>query len=346
MENKMPTDGERIAKVLARAGVASRRDSEKLIEEGRIKVNGRVLTTPAVKVTAKDKILFDNAPIAAKEPPRLWRYHKTDGLVTSHKDEKGRSTVFDTLPKSLGRVISIGRLDMTSEGLLLLTNDGELARALEHPSTGFSRRYRARAYGRVTQEQLDTLMEGIFIDGIKTGPIEATLESTKGDNHWIGVTIREGKNREIRRAMETLDLRVNRLIRISFGPFMLGALEKGGIEEVKHKELSTKLGHLIDIPDEVVKPVKAPKRGSHASAKRFQKDTDSKPSKPAPKGRGKFAKSPPKEGKFKPRTHAKKDGDSGGRPARGKPTGKSAGRPAGKSGGAKPRGGKPGGPKR
>ena len=296
MNKQTTSDGERIAKVLARAGVASRRDAEKLIEAGRIKVNGKVLETPAFKVTPKDTILFDNQPIAAKAPPKLWRYHKPSGLVTSHKDEKGRETVFDSLPKSLGRVISVGRLDMTSEGLLLLTNDGELARALEHPSTGFSRRYRARAYGKVTQEKLDTLMKGIKIDGVKTGPIEATLESTKGDNNWIAVTIREGKNREVRRAMETLDLRVNRLIRVSFGPFMLSTLGKGLVEEVKNKELRTKLGHLVDIPEEAPKK-QAPKRGSHASAKRFSKPSTG--SKPAPKGRGRFARSSSAKGKRK-----------------------------------------------
>ncbi len=307
-------DGDRIAKVLARAGVASRRDAEKLIEAGRIKVNGKILTTPAFKVTPKDTILFDDKPIAAKEPPRLWRYHKPDGLVTTHKDEKNRPTVFDSLPKSLGRVISIGRLDITSEGLLLLTNDGELARKLEHPSTGFSRRYRVRAYGRTDQTKLDTLKTGIMIEGIPTGPIEATLESTKGDNHWIAVTIREGKNREVRRAMQEIDLHVNRLIRVSFGPFMLSDLAKGETAEVKNKELRTKLGHLVDIPEDKAKPARAPKRGSHGSAKKYQNKAES-PKKPAPKGRGKFAKVKPKSKKYAPRNHkgAKTGGKSGGK---------------------------------
>ena len=306
--------GERIAKVLARAGVASRRDAEKLIEAGRIKVNGKVLDTPATKVTSKDKILFDDKPIADKEPPRMWRYHKPDGLVTSHRDEKGRPTVFASLPKSLGRVISVGRLDITSEGLLLLTNDGELARALEHPSTGFSRRYRVRAYGRITQAQLDTLMDGIMIEGKKTGPIEATLESTKGDNHWIAVTIREGKNREVRRALQEVGLHVNRLIRVSFGPFMLSDLPKGETAEIKNKELSTKLGHLVDIPEGTEKPTRAPKRGSHASAKRFTKKPDG-PKKAAPQGRGKFAKVKPKSKKYAPRNHSgsKTSGRTGGK---------------------------------
>lgn len=279
---------DRIAKYLARAGIASRRDSEKLVTEGRIKVNGKTINSPATKVGPKDKVEFDGKPVAAKEPPRLWRYYKPDGLVTSHKDEKGRQTVFDALPKELGRVISVGRLDITSEGLLLLTNDGELARHLEHPSTGLSRRYRTRAYGKVTQEQLDTLKAGIKIDGILTSPIEAILDTSSGDNCWITVTLREGKNREVRRAMEHLGLKVNRLIRVSYGPFMLGDLPKGKVEEVKYRVLQTQLGHLMEFPELPEKKQKAPKRGSFRSAKRFQKNTEEK-SKPSPQGRGKFA---------------------------------------------------------
>ena len=189
---KKPTnfEGERIAKYLARAGIASRRESERLIEDGRVKVNGRVLSTPAFKVTPRDTVLFDNKPIADKEPPRLWKYHKPSGLVTSHKDEKGRTTVFDSLPQSMGRVISVGRLDLTSEGLLLLTNDGGLARALELPSTGWARKYRARAFGTVTQDKLDSLKDGIMIDGISTGPIEAELERQQRGNAWINVTLK------------------------------------------------------------------------------------------------------------------------------------------------------------
>ena len=183
--NKLNEKSERIAKFLARSGVASRRESEKLIFDGRIKLNGEILISPAIKVTPKDVILFDNQPVATKQPLRLWRYHKPDGLITTHKDERNRSTVFDELPEELGRVISIGRLDLTSEGLLLLTNDGELARALELPSTGWQRKYRVRAYGKVTQHDLDKLQKGITIDGIKTGEIVATLERQKGDNAWI-----------------------------------------------------------------------------------------------------------------------------------------------------------------
>jgi len=322
--NQAPaSDGsERIAKYLARAGVASRRESEKLIEAGRIKVNGKTLTTPAFKVTDKDKILFDDKPVGGKPPARLWRYHKPTGLVTSHKDEKGRETVFDNLPEALGRVISVGRLDLNSEGLLLLTNDGELARKLEHPKTGFSRRYRARAYGRVTQDRLDTLQDGIKIDGIMTGPIEAVLDSQKGDNVWVSVTIREGKNREVRRAMEHLDLRVNRLIRVSYGPFMLDTLEAGETQEVKLKELQTKLGHLMEFPDaapetrtggrkqNTAKPNRKPTgRGKAAAPAKTG-------AKAAPKGRGRFAKSPPKSGKYAPRTHKGKNMAKSKRPKR------------------------------
>jgi len=270
--------------------VASRRESEKLIEAGRIKVNGKTLTTPAFKVTSKDIVLFDNNPIAGKAPTRLWRYHKTDGLVTSHKDEKGRETVFEALPDELGRVISVGRLDITSEGLLLLTNDGELARQLELPSTAWQRKYRVRAYGKVTQHDLDSLKKGIKIDGIQTSPIEAQLERQKGDNAWIAVTIREGKNREVRRALDTLGLHVNRLIRVSYGPFQLGNLGKGEVEEVKSRILREQVGHLIDIHETKARPTgqrtSKPKRGTHASAKRFAKEEDQKAT---PKGRGKFA---------------------------------------------------------
>ncbi|WP_084168883.1 pseudouridine synthase [Hellea balneolensis] len=328
-------NGERIAKFLARSGVASRRESEKLIEAGRIKVNGKTLTTPAFKVTEKDVVLFDNNPIADKEPPRLWRYHKPDGLVTSHKDEKGRETVFDSLPEEMGRVISIGRLDITSEGLLLLTNDGELARQLELPSTAWQRKYRVRAYGHVTQADLDGLKAGIKIDGILTGPIEAELERQKGDNVWIAVILREGKNREVRRALDTLGLHVNRLIRVSYGPFQLGNLDKGEVEEVKARVLRQQVGHLIDVPEPLARPqgqrVSKPKRGTHASAKRFAKDGKKDDGKPAPTGRGKFAHKPAKKNKSGGSGYG--GGSSGGRKmnfkgsAKGKPT---ANKPAGR----------------
>ena len=335
MQNKAgeKIEGERIAKFLARSGVASRRESEKLIEAGRIKVNGKTLSTPAFKVTDKDTVLFDNNPIAGKAPTRLWRYHKPDGLVTSHKDEKGRETVFDALPKELGRVISVGRLDITSEGLLLLTNDGELARQLELPSTAWQRKYRVRAYGHVTQQDLDGLKNGIKIEGIKTGPIEAELERQKGDNAWITVTLREGKNREVRRAMETLNLHVNRLIRVSYGPFQLGNLGKGEVEEVKARILREQVDHLVDIPEAKARPqgqrMGKPKRGTHASAKRFAKDGVKDDAKPAPTGRRKFAHKPAKKNKSGGSGYG--GGSSGGRKInfkgdKGKPSGRPSGR--------------------
>lgn len=293
---KPQEDRERIAKRLARAGVASRREAERMIEAGLVSVNGKVLTTPAFTVSAKDTIEVKGKPIAAKEPPRLWRYHKPPGLVTSHKDERGRRTVFDALPPELPRVISVGRLDLTSEGLLLLTNDGELARQLELPSTGWSRRYRARAYGKTTQEKLDTLKAGIEIDGVKTGPIEATLESERGDNVWVEVMIREGKNREVRRALETLDLKVNRLIRTSYGPFQLLSMPRGAVEEVKRKQLRDQVGHLIDIPREQDRHKrKPPKRGTHAS-KKSRSDVNAQNAKrpPPKKAQGGRRKGPPK----------------------------------------------------
>ena len=267
-DRQVTNPAERIAKRIARAGLASRREAERLIEAGKVRVNGKVLTTPAFTVSDKDTVEVNGQPLAAKEAPRLWRYHKPPGLVTSHRDERGRRTVFDALPDTLPRVISVGRLDITSEGLLLLTNDGELARQLELPSTGWSRRYRARAYGKTTQDALDRLKDGIEIDGRRTGPIEATLESARGDNVWVEVMIREGKNREVRRALETLDLQVNRLIRTSYGPFQLLTLQRGAVEEVRRKQLRDQVGHLIEIPREQDRHKrKPPKRGTHASKK-------------------------------------------------------------------------------
>ncbi|MGE0596058.1 MAG: pseudouridine synthase [Hyphomonadaceae bacterium] len=235
-------EGERIAKFLARAGVCSRRDAEKLIAEGRVKVNGKVLETPAVKVTAKDRITLNNRPVGAPEATRLWRYHKPSGLVTTHRDPAGRPTVFERLPPDLPRVISVGRLDLTSEGLLLLTNDGALARRLELPANGWTRRYRARAFGRVTQEELDALKKGVTIDGVRYGPIDARLESGRGANVWLAISIQEGKNREVRRVLESIGLRVNRLIRIAYGPFQLGMLAPGAVEEIPRKVLREQLG--------------------------------------------------------------------------------------------------------
>ena len=236
MSQAPPPDEERIAKVLARAGVCSRRDAERLIAEGRVQLNGERLATPAIKVGPKDKIAVDGRLVAMAEPTRLWRFHKPPGLVTTHRDPAGRPTVFQHLPEGMPRVISVGRLDLTSEGLLLLTNDGGLARRLELPSNGWVRTYRARAYGRIEQSELDKLKDGIVVDGVRYGPIEATLERG-GANSWIALSLREGKNREVRRVLEALGLKVNRLIRISYGPFQLGPLAPGAAEEVPRRAL-------------------------------------------------------------------------------------------------------------
>lgn len=234
--------GERIAKVIARSGLCSRRDAEALIEERRVSVNGSIIDSAALDVLPKDEVFVDGRVLPLREPPRLWRYYKPKGRVTTHKDPEGRPTVFESLPEDLPRMISVGRLDYNTEGLLLLTNDGDLARHLELPSTGWSRRYRVRAYGKVDQGKLNELAGGLTVNKVNYGPIEATIEREQGDNVWITLSIREGKNREVRRIMEHLGLTVNRLIRISFGPFILGDLETGQIEEVKTSVLKDQLG--------------------------------------------------------------------------------------------------------
>jgi 23S rRNA pseudouridine2605 synthase len=237
--------GERIAKVLARAGIASRRGAEQLIADGRISVNGKTLNSPALNVTARDKILFDGNPVGEPEKTRLWRYHKPTGLVTSHKDPEGRDTVFQKLPKELGRVISVGRLDLNSEGLLLLTNNGELSRALELPSTGWARRYRVRAFGRITEVELNKLRKGITAEGVKYGPMEVEIEREQGGNKWMNVSLREGKNREIRNVFAAVGMTVNRLIRISYGPFQLGNLQPGEVKPVPERVLQDQCGHFL-----------------------------------------------------------------------------------------------------
>ena len=237
--------GERIAKVLSRAGLASRRDAEEWVVQGRVTVNGRVINSPALDVTENDVITIDGKPLPPRERTRLFMFHKPRGLMTTHADPEGRPTVFDNLPEGLPRLISIGRLDFNTEGLLLLTNDGGLARALELPDTGWLRRYRVRAHGEVTQGQLDELKKGVEVDGVKYGPIDATLERDQGANVWLVFAIREGKNREVRNVMAHLGLEVNRLIRISYGPFQLGELEEGQVEEVKTRVLRDQLGEKV-----------------------------------------------------------------------------------------------------
>ena len=232
----------RIAKAIAHAGLCSRRDAEAWIAAGRVAVNGKVLTTPACVVTPGDKIMVDGKPLPEAQGARLWRYHKRRGLVTSHKDPQGRKTVFEALPPELPRVVSVGRLDLNTEGLLLLTTDGALARHLELPSTGWLRRYRVRAHGRVTQDALDHLRQGITIDGVQYGSVEARIDREQGSNIWLTIALREGKNREVKRIAEHLGLTVNRLIRVSFGPFALGDLPEGAVEEVKRRVIAEQLG--------------------------------------------------------------------------------------------------------
>jgi 23S rRNA pseudouridine2605 synthase len=242
--------GDRIAKVLSRAGVASRRDAEKMIAEGRVSVNGKVIDSPALNVTAADRIAVDGKPVGEAEPPRLWLYHKPEGVVTTAKDEKGRPTVFDKLPPDMPRVHTVGRLDLNSEGLLLLTNDGAIKRRLELPSSGWLRRYRVRVKGAPDDATLKPLRDGITVDGENFQPMQVTLDRQQGSNAWLTVALREGKNREVRRAMQAIGLTVNRLIRVSYGPFRLGELKPGQVEEVKPRVVREQLG---------LAPEKAPK---------------------------------------------------------------------------------------
>ena len=236
---------ERIAKVMARAGLCSRREAEAFIVAGRVAVNGAVIASPALNVTARDRVTVDGKPLPQRERTRLFLFHKPRGLVTTSADTHGRPTIFGALPKDMPRLMSVGRLDLNTEGLLLLTNDGGLARALELPATGWLRRYRVRAYGKVAQARLDGLRQGIEIDGARYGAIEATLEREQGDNVWLSFAMREGKNREIRNVLGALGLKVNRLIRVSYGPFQLGELPAGAVMEVKTRALREQLGERL-----------------------------------------------------------------------------------------------------
>ena len=240
-DNRLPEAGDRIAKLLARAGIASRREIERMIEAGRVSLNGKVLDTPAVKLDSLKGVTVDGKPVGEAEDTRLFAFHKPSGLLTAERDPKGRPTIYtalrNALPKDAGRVMPVGRLDFNTEGLLLLTNDGEMKRSMELPSTGVPRTYRARAFGEITQTQLDELIEGIEIDGIRYGQIEANLERGSGRNRWIEMTLREGKNREVRRVLEHLGLEVNRLLRIGYGPFHLGDLPRGQAVELKRGDV-------------------------------------------------------------------------------------------------------------
>ena len=264
MANDTSSTGDRIAKVLSRAGIASRREAERMIEAGRVSVNGKVITSPALNVTEKDRIVVDGKQIAEPEPPRIWLYHKPAGLVTTERDEKDRETVFANLPENMPRVMSVGRLDLNSEGLLLLTNDGEVKRRLELPSTGWLRRYRVRINGAVSEQKLDQLRNGITVEGVTYQPMTVTFDRQQGANAWLTIALREGKNREIRRAMQAIGVNVNRLIRVSYGPFQLGALKAGEVEEIRQRVVRDQLGvSEKPTPQRKRKPASRPARGKN-----------------------------------------------------------------------------------
>ncbi|WP_299879702.1 pseudouridine synthase [uncultured Sulfitobacter sp.] len=263
---KSTPQGDRIAKVLARAGVASRREAERMIEAGRVSVNGTKIDSPALNVTDTDQIVVDGKQISEPEPPRMWLYHKPTGLVTTNRDEKGRDTIFDALPEDMPRVMSVGRLDINSEGLLLLTNDGGIKRKLELPSTGWLRRYRVRVNGRPTDDTLAPLRKGITVEGMRFQGMDVAIDRQQGANAWLTVGLREGKNREIRRAMEAIGLNVNRLIRISYGPFQLGELKSGAVEELRRKVVRDQLG--LTLEDDSGEARKKPKAVQRSGKRR------------------------------------------------------------------------------
>jgi 23S rRNA pseudouridine2605 synthase len=291
-----PAAGERIAKVIARAGLASRREAEAWITAGRVAINGEPVLSPARNVTAEDRVTVDGEPLPMRERTRLFLYHKPRGLLTTHADPGGRPTIFSALPQGLPRLISIGRLDLNTEGLLLLTNDGGLARVLELPTTGWLRRYRVRAHGRVTQDELDRLRAGVTIDGVRYGAIEATVDRVQGSNAWLTFAMREGKNREVKNVLGHLGLAVNRLIRVSFGPFRLGDLPVGAIEEVKTRTLRDQLGERI-----------AALAGADFAAPRIEREAPPVPAPGQPKREDR--RRPPRS-----RTSRRHDGDRIGQP--------------------------------
>lgn len=369
--------GERIAKVMARVGICSRRDAEKMIIAGRVTVNGTAIDSPALDVTPSDKITLDGKPIDAPQETRLWAYYKPLGLVTSEKDEKGRQTVFDTMPEGMPRVMSVGRLDLNSEGLLLLTNDGGLKRRLELPTTGWLRKYRVRVNGQPNNATFDPLRRGITIDGEDFLPMDITLDRQRGANAWLTVGIREGKNREIRRAMVEVGLIVNRLIRVSYGPFRLNEMKPGDVVEIKRRVLRDQLGALLTGEEPAAdralaggdadrRDDRGPRKPRGDKARRFRDDRPDRSAKPRAEGDG-MPRTPggakPRGPEFKgPRGPKKPFGDRPerrsdthtGKPTRGegkrfegsgKPHGRSRPGPGAKPGGP-PRGPKPGGPSR
>ncbi|MDA7420755.1 pseudouridine synthase [Tritonibacter multivorans] len=332
--------GERIAKVLSRAGVASRREAERMIEAGRVVVNGKVIDSPALNVTDRDRIEVDNAPLPEAEAPRLWLYYKPTGLVTTNSDEKGRTTIFDELPEDLPRVMTVGRLDLNSEGLLLLTNDGGIKRQLELPSTGWLRRYRVRINGRPKDEDFEPLRKGLVIEGERFQPMQVSLDRQQGANAWVTIGLREGKNREIRRAMEDIGFQVNRLLRISYGPFQLGDLKEGQVEELRSRVVRDQLGleqpegdaggkpHRPTRPGRPGRPQKpGSKPGGKPGTKFGEKTAPYKGGKPSAGGARGTARGTAGGG----RPAGKSFGKSSERPS-GKPTGRPTGKPTGKSG--------------